>query len=365
MAKKRILHFITGLETGGAETQLLRILPEIQKYHENRVCCLRRRGSVGKLLERNGVPVHYLDAKSVFDIFVIFRFYKVIKNFTPEILVTYLIHADLFGRIVGRLFGIKKIICSKRGALLQWEWLSFYDRLTKKLVTHYLVQTETAKKEWMNKLKINGSKFTVIPNGIDTNSYQTVINITAKKNELQIKEDLFVISCVGRLRRGKGHEILIEAFERIFKNNDKIILLIVGNGEKEEDLKNITTSHASKNNIYFLGFRTDVSEILAISDLFVMPTEKEGMSNAIIEAMVAGVPVITTNIPENRDIIENQKSGILFPVNDINALEKWIKLLIISPDLRNNLSQYAQQKAKNTYDIRIVTNRFAKFYQEI
>lgn len=156
--KKKILHLISGLEIGGAETQLLRILPELQKYHESRVCCVRGHGPIGKQLEEKGVPVHYLEFCGLLDLGVIYRFYKVIQEFQPDILATYLIHADLYGRVLGRLFGIKTIVSSKRGLLLQWEWLAFFDRLTKGLVTHYLVQTEKAKKEWMERLRLPNEK---------------------------------------------------------------------------------------------------------------------------------------------------------------------------------------------------------------
>jgi glycosyltransferase involved in cell wall biosynthesis len=365
MKKKKILHFISGLEVGGTETQLLRILPNLQNYHDNRVCCANGRGPIGKALEEKGISVYYLDLENIFNIFAIKRFYKIVKDFSPDILVTYLIHADLYGRILGKLFGIKKIICSKRGALLQWEWLFFFDRMTKKMVDHYLVQTETAKKEWIEKLKLPESKFTVIPNGIDIKQFKIQVDKTKKKEELGIKKDSFIITCVSKLRRGKGHKLLLEVFENIFESNKNISLLLVGDGEQEKSLREQVKNYHSKNEIFFLGFRKDIAEILSVSDLFVLPTEKEGMSNAIIEAMIMGVPVITTNIPENKDIIENQKTGIFFTVNDVNSLKKSVETLIYNPDLRTKLGQNAQQEVTLNFDIQVVTKRFANFYQEV
>ncbi len=365
MQRKKILHLISGLEIGGTETQLLRILPELQKYHENMVCCVRGHGPIGSELEKNGVPVYYLDFKGIYDLSVIKRFYSVVKKLNPDILVTYLIHADLYGRVFGRLFSIKRIVSSKRGSLLQWEWLSFFDRMTKFMVTHYLVQTETAKIKWMKKLKLPENKFTVMPNGIDTRSFQISINKKKKKEEVKVRQDSFIITCVARLRMGKGHETLLAAFEEIFKRHPAIDLLLVGDGEREDELRKQITNYVSGDNVHFLGNRNDVPEILTISDLFVLPTEGEGMSNAIMEAMSAGLPIITTDIAENKDLLKRNETGLLFPARDISLLVKNIELLMKDNSLRNTLKQEAQKTANNLFDYQKIASRFAEFYEKL
>jgi glycosyltransferase involved in cell wall biosynthesis len=357
MRRKKILHLISGLEIGGAETQLLRILPILQKYHDNCVCCVRGRGPIGEELEKKGVKVYYLDLKNSFDIFAIKRFHRTVKDFRPDILVTYLIHADLYGRVLGRLFGIKKIICSKRGALLQWEWLAFFDRLTKRLVTHYLVQTETAKKEWMGRLRLQENKFTIIPNGVDIKLFRILVDKLEKKKELGIKNNSFVISCVSKLRPGKGHDVLLEAFEKTFGKYENIVLLLVGGGEREKELQDKIFYYSSRNNILFLGDRKDVSEILAISDLFVLPTEAEGMSNAILEAMAAGLPIITTNIEVNKELIENKKEGILVHPNDPNEFYKYLSSLIENSSEREFLGTNAKKKIIEKYNLPLVIEK--------
>lgn len=366
MKRKKILHLISGLEIGGTEMQLLRILPELQKYHENSVCCVRGRGPIGKQLEENGVSVHYLEFRSATDFAVIYRFYQVIREFQPDILVTYLIHADLYGRVLGRLFGIKKIVSSKRGLLLQWEWLSFFDRLTKHLVTHYLVQTEKAKKEWMKKLHLFDEKrFTIIPNGIDTDQFQIDIDNRGKKSSLGLSDSSFVITSIGRLRRKKGHEYLLRAFENIFDEEKNLILLLVGDGEREDALKKQVTNYKSKSAIKFLGNRTDIPEILAITDIFALPTEGEGMSNAIIEAMAAGVPIITTDIEENRELIKDGVTGILFQKNDVRALSEKLRSLQPDPETRHRIGARARKEAERVFDIRQIGLKFAQFFEDL
>lgn len=365
MSEKKILHLISGLEIGGSETQLLRILPALQKYHTNEVCCVRGHGPIGKQLEEKGVPVHYLDFKGFSDISVIKRFYTIVQRFSPDILVTYLIHADLYGRIFGKIFGIKKIVSSKRGALLQWEWLSNIDRLTKFMVSHYLVQTKSAQKEWMGRLNLPSSKFSIIPNGMETATFKLSIEKRKEKELLHIKPSSFVITCVARLRRGKGHEVLLESFESLYKNNKNISLLLVGDGEREHELKNQIENYASKNDIYFLGNRSDVPLILALSDLFILPTEGEGMSNAIMEAMAAGLPIITTDIPENKDLIKENQTGIFFPVANSKVLLEKTTLLLENARLREQLGRNAQKEAQENYDVGKIALKFSELYEKI
>lgn len=360
--KKRILHLITGLEIGGTEMMLLKTLPKMQNNFDNRVCCIKGHGPIGKKLEEREIKIYYLDLKNIFDIKTIFKFRKVVKEFKPDILVTYLIHADLFGRIFGRIFGVKKIICSQRGSLLQWEFLRFFDRLTKFLVTKYIVQTKTARNKLMKKLIAHENKFVIIPNGIDLNDFNFDLDIAKKKNELGINTENINILCVSKLRDKKGHEYLLEAFEKIFETNQKLNLLIVGNGGNKKKLLNQIKAYRSKNNIYFLGERNDVKKILRISDIFVLPTLAEGMSNAILEAMAAGKPIITTDIPENRELIEKNKTGILVPVKDTERLSQAINNLIANPDLAKKLGFRTRQYVNSNYSLEKAISNLSIFF---
>ena len=358
MNKKRILHLISGLEIGGAETQLLRVLPMLQKYHENRVCCVRGHGPIGIELEKKGIKVYYLELKNIFDFFSIKRFHKVVQDFSPDVLVTYLIHADLYGRILGKLFGIKKIVCSQRGILLNWEWLRFFDRLTKFLVTRYTVQTETVKSELMQKLKLPESKFVVIPNGINLTEFNFEINVHDKKTELKLEENKLNIACVSNLHECKGHKYLLEAFEKIFEKNKNINLLIIGDGKIKQILIDQIKHYDSKNNIYFLGKRSDVKEILKISDIFVLPTLGEGMSNAILEALASSLPVITTDIPVNREIITDNVTGLLVKPRQSEELSEKLQFLIENPKIRNELGSNGKKLIENNFTLSEISSKW-------
>ncbi len=211
----------------------------------------------------------------------------------------------------------------------------------------------------------NEKKFTVIPNGIDASQFQVDINKAKKKTSLGIPEDAFVISCVSRLRRKKGHEYLLAAFEEIFQKQEDAVLLLVGDGEKEEELKKQASGYKSRDSIKFLGNRTDVPEILTITDIFVLPTEGEGMSNAIIEAMISGKAIITTDLSENRALIKDQSTGFLVTVKNAPAITSAIELLTDKKELRENLGRNAKEEAKKLFDKQSIAEHYSVFYAEL
>lgn len=365
MRKKRIFHLITGLDIGGTENQLLKILPRLQNDFDNRVCTLLGDGPIGKKLREADIKTYHLNLSLRNILRSIIEFRKIIKEFQPDILVTYLIHSDLFGRIFGRLFGVKKIICSQRGSLMQWEWLRFFDKITKFLVTKYIVQTEIAKKKLLKKLNLSKEKIKVIPNAINLDEYNFEINKKKKEAELGIKPDNINIVCVSKLRKGKGHVFLLTAFEKTYEIYNNINLLIVGGGELKNTLLKQLVNYNSINNIYFLGERDDIKEILKISDIFVLATEAEGMSNAILEAMAAGLPVITTDIIENRELIKDNQTGIMIPVNKSDEIAKSLQQLINNPELARRIGNSAKKELFLNYDINKISNKLNQFFTSL
>lgn len=363
MEKKKILHFITGLGIGGTETMLLRILPMLQNNFDNRVCALFGDGPIGIELRKAGIQTYHLNLSATNLFNSVFTFRKIIMEFKPNILVTYLIHADLFGRIFGRIFGIKNIICSQRGSLLQWEFLRLIDRLTKFLVKKYIVQTEVAKKELMKSLKIKEGEIVIIPNAINSKEFNLDINRKEKLKELDVLNENSNIVCVSNLRRGKGHEYLLDAFEKVFHQNKTVNLLIVGDGEQKQRLVGQTRDYKSKNNIYFLGNRKDVKEILKTSDIFILPTLAEGMSNAIMEAMAAQLAIITTSIPTNIELL-GLDCGLLVSPASTDDISNAILRLLSNETLKTIIAQNAKKRIDANYSLDTATEKLKILYEK-
>ncbi|MDD3774241.1 MAG: glycosyltransferase, partial [Patescibacteria group bacterium] len=312
MKKIKVMHFITGLEVGGAEMMLLKTLPRFSKKFENFVCSAGG-GKIADELRKKNIRVYCFELTKWRIISAIKEFGQIIKKEKPDLLVTYLIHADLFGRFFGRIFGIKKIICSKRTTALRRKFAMFLDRLSYFLIAKYICVSQNTADELINFWKFPKGKVIVVPNAVELDRFVVQIDKNKKRQELGLKKDDLVITFTANLKNGKGHDYLLRSFAKIYKKFPKLKLVLIGKDQGiEGELKQLAKDLKIKNQVLFLGFREDVIDILKISDVFVFPSLFEGMSNALLEGAAAHLAVVASDIDPNKEIITHNKTGLLF-----------------------------------------------------
>jgi len=361
---KKILHLITGLEIGGAETMLLKLLPQTSDSIDHHVCSIIGVGPIGDQLSASGISVHHLDLTHNLDLSVIFRFKKLMQDIKPDVLITYLPHADLLGRFVGKAVGTPTIVGSIRVRLTRSKYLPFFiiDGLTSPLVNHYHFNSQTIANLHQRLLLVSSKKITVIPNTIDVSKYDINIDIERKKSDLNIPSDRLIIGCIARLRKQKGHPYLITAFKKIITRHPQALLVLAGDGEEKSSVLDTINKLNLRDNVIMLGNRHDIPEILQLFDIFAFTTLYEGMSNSIMEAMAARRPIVTTDIPENCELIDHGQSGLLVPARDVNATAHALNTLIEQPSKRHLLGQRAHQSVINNFSLEAVVPRYRKFY---
>lgn len=341
---------ITGLGTGGAENHLLKILPRLDL--DLFIVSLTNEDDIGKVLKKKGIKVYYLGLrKDLLNILtVISRFRKVIKDERPDVLNSYLIHANLFTRIFGRIFGVKKIICSVRNKHIDKPFLMFLDRITSGLVDLYLPNSEAVANFMISK-GFSQEKIKVIPNGIDFDNFPY---ISASEKE-KLKKGLGVlgkkvIGTVGSLKPKKDQATLIKAFAKL---DESFALLIVGEGELRGKLEKLAGDLGVASRVRFLGRRNDAKELMQVMDIFVLPSLHEGMSNALLEAMAAGCKVVVSDIEENVEVAGKENS---FRVGDEGELVEKISVRLKERELlmENIIDRYDINKTTKDYN-KIIT----------
>ncbi len=360
---KKVLHLITGLEKGGgAEAMLLKTVPFL-KNTENAVCVFKGRGEIGKELERKGVKVYYLDMKGYWDLGAIKRYKKVVENFRPDTQVNYLIHADIFGRIFGKRYGVKKVVSYIRNRHSNFIY-SFPDKFTLKKADFLLTNSRTNLLFYREKYNFPKDKSACIPNGVEMKDRPAEEKLKNLKNELELNNE-FIITCVARLHKQKNIDTLIRAGQMLARENDNFKILLIGDGKERENLEKLARKLNIADKVEFPGKRDDVWEILNISHLFVLPSSKEGMSNALLEAMVAGLPAVVSDIEENKELVDSGKNGYTFKVRDENDLAQKIKLLKQDKQKRTITGEASKEKIKENYDINKVINSLDEFLYQL
>lgn len=343
---------------------LLNTVPYFKKT-ENRVCAVWGRGEIGKELEEKGIKVYYLGARSYFDLGVIGKYKKVIEDFSPDVQVNYLIHADIFGRFFARIFGVKRIVSYIREIYIN-KYHYYFDRFTLWLVDFLLTNSKTTLDIYQNKLSFPKKKSDVITNGVNLEIVRPNEEAVELREKLEISNDDFVLLCIARLHKYKNHDTLIKAVKRIKEEGEiKIKLLLCGVGEEKENLVSLSNELGVSGEVLFLGKRTDVYNLISISDSFVLSSNREGMSNALLEAMTIGCPCLVSANECNLELIKDGINGFTFRHGDDKDLFDKIKLIYKNRELANNFAKQARLDIENDYDIKKIIQALDDFLEKI
>lgn len=370
--KIKIVLFITGLGlAGGAEAivQNLALYLNKEKFEPIVVSILPLSPRAKKLKEM-GVTVYGLTNTSnkFFSlIFSLIKLTRIIKKEKPDILHTHLFHADIIGRIAGRLAGVPFIVSTIHNTSFKSRQREIILFLTKKFVDGNVA---VAKIVYNYVLRIGISsrkKLSVIYNGID-NKYFFTTSLDSKKSlrqKLNIPLSDIVVVSVGRLIEQKGFNFLLDAFNIINdKNIKKIKLYILGEGQDESFLKN-KASVLPKDMIIFTGNVNNVEEYLRASDIFVMASLWEGFSLSLIEAAASGLPIIATEVGVAPEFIINGTNGYLVSTRNSQMIVEKIEFILqMSDDKKNDMGASAQQIAKEKFTIDNMVRQYEEYYDK-
>jgi glycosyltransferase involved in cell wall biosynthesis len=199
--------------------------------------------------------------------------------------------------------------------------------------------------------------------GVDVEKYgSVVVDRKAKRKELGLAEDDFVLVSTGELNDNKNHKTVIQAVHRL--NNPSVKYLICGQGPLKNELLNLVQKLGLEHQIMLLGYRTDIIEINHIADVFVFPSFREGLSVALMEAMACGLPAVCSDIRGNRDLIEDGKGGFLVEPKNILGFTQSMEVLFKDISLREGMGKYNKDKVQE-YDIGTVLDKMKSVYENL
>lgn len=251
-----------------------------------------------------------------------------------------------------------------KGAPLK-NWLLYYNM--EKLAAHWTdglitINEEDYKAAQKFKLRRNGKVFFVPGVGVDiVNLEQRIASIdrSEKRKELGISELSTVLITVAELIPRKNHIQVLKALSKLNKTN--FHYLVVGNGESEQQLKKAVNELMLQDKVSFLGFRRDVPELMASSDIFILTSRHEGLTRAIMEAMAVGLPIIATDVRGNRDLVKSGENGYLVPLDDAEQTAIAIERLINSGNLRRSMGEKSKELVKQ-YDLQNIIPQMEEIY---
>ena len=231
------------------------------------------------------------------------------------------------------------------------------------LVTAHIAVSRAVLEAALERREVRETGVTVIPNGIIIPDAVSPATISAKRTELGIPASVPVIATVARLSPEKGIASLLQAVAELRRSSPKFHLLIIGEGDLHSRLETEAATLDLQEQIHFLGFRPDVLDWVASSDIFVLPSLAEPFGIALVEAMALSKPTVAVCIGGPLEIVENGVTGLLVPPADPHSLAQAIQRLLEHPEQARTMGQAGQRRAAEHFSAAAMARRTEAVYQ--
>ena len=346
MAPVRIVHIIPSLDRAGAEKQMRLLVERLPaEEFDVHVCALTRGGPLEAELQRAGVPVTVIGKRGRADPQAFWRLTRYLARLRPALVHSWLLAANAYGYAAARACGVQHAIASQR-CVDPWKgWAELtVDRYLGRHVDR-MVANSPAVRDFYVRHGLPAEKFCVIPNGVAA-AAATATTRGQLLAELGLPDDSRLIGLVGRLWPQKRVKDAIWAAhgDRLRRFRDQVEI-------------------ADK--VHFLGARNDVPRWMPHFDVLWSTSGYEGQSNAILEAMAAGVPVVATDIPGTRDLVVPEETGYLVQVGHRAGFARWTNQLLDDAALAARLGQAARQRVASEFGIEAMLSRYVALYRSV
>lgn len=352
----QIAFLTTGLDYGGAETQLVRLVRYLAKHGwvVRVVSMLRPRAFILELQEV-GVEVVSLEmqrGRARPQDFV--RALNILRDWQPPILTCFQYHANLLGRSVGKFLGIPVVISSVRNENFGGELRKWSLRLTDRWSTLTVVNSQRVARSLVQQRVVSEERVRVIPNGVDLQQYRVATGVRNRMRQtLGIQERDFLWLAIGRQEPQKDYPNLLDAFGRIV--SPETHLLIVGKRTMQEELAALVEQKELQEQVTFLGLRRDIPALLAAADALVLASAWEGLPNVVMEALAAAVPVVATAVGGVPELVVEGESGYLVPPRNPQALASaMVRLMGHSNEERVRMGEAGRGHILSGFEISVV-----------
>lgn len=404
----KILHIITSLKIGGAESALFNLLSKFQEQNlDQHFVAYFYDGPNVKKIKNLGIPVFKISGFIFkYDPLTYFRLKKLVQKIKPDILHCALWTANIFGRLIGKSLNIP-VICDLHSNFSHDGSLRiFIEKFFVKKNATYIAVSNSAKDGFLNSVvkkihnqkqqeKIQKNTF-LIRNGIDFGQVKQKASLNKiTREEIGLKSTDFVVGSVGRLDPIKSQDVLIKGFALFCQNltivpldtnckanhseqtgTDKLFeevpsqirtpkLCLIGDGPARNSLETLVKNLSIENKVIFLGQKDDACNFYPLFDCFALSSKSEGLSIALLEALCFGLPIITTHNSTKHDVIIDGENGFLIPVGNTEKISEAIKKLYKNYDLIKKIKALNLELVKAQFEINNTTQEYQKLYLQL
>jgi glycosyltransferase involved in cell wall biosynthesis len=364
----KVMQIVPNFGVGGAQRLAMHLILGLPKERFD-VCVVSLYGPSSTDIEEkialSGTSIYYLMKRRGFDYKMLSKIHKLVNSTKPDILHT---HEYVLKYVLPSLYLHPGIAAVHTVHNLAEREVAAYDRWIhhlafKSRVTPVSIATEVS----VSIERVYGIRNPVlIPNGIPTELYATpkVSPEQWRKREGFSSDDILFVS-VARLSAQKNHELLLDAFASVAAQDERVHLLLVGDGELRSWIETSIVHRRLSGRVHLCGIRYDIPDILNACDVFVLSSNWEGNPLAVMEAMAAGLPVICTSVGGIPDLVEHGVSGFLVSKGDVQEFTRYMVKLAKLPGERHRIGTLARNRAAEHFGLEKVTKSYEQLYLQL
>jgi glycosyltransferase involved in cell wall biosynthesis len=377
--RPKILLVIDHTEAGGAQVVVQQLIENLGQTFAFSVAVMGRSGRFSKVYDDLGIPVWEIGGRrGRWNLFALVDLVKVIQRGGYDLIHTHLLKSNILGALAARYVGRKVLLHDHSSVspqlmklyfptfVLRYAYLSFY-WFTLRICNRVIVLTPAAKEYIQLNYPMTTAKLAVVPNGVDLLPESNLNDSIGSsiRCELGLAGDTRLIVMAGRLEREKDWITFLKVAEQVPSCTElRCAFLVIGVGSEEAHLRSYV-AESKLNTVHFLGYRSDVCRLLSGSDVLLLTSQFEPFGIVVLEAMVAGCPVVATRSGGPDSILTHEVNGLLAEVGDADALSKHVIRVLNDCYLRKSLIRSARRTVTRFYTTEVFSARMAAIYNQL
>jgi glycosyltransferase involved in cell wall biosynthesis len=364
----RVTHVTLSLDVGGLERN---IVNQVREGHglgqQVSVVCLERPGTLAAQAGSLGAPVLCLHKRPGLRPELIGQLRRALRRLRPHVVHTHQIASLLYTGLAAGGAGVPLVVHTEHGKeryadRLKTRWLG---RLAGRYTTRFYCLSRDMAAEVKAHRIVPPGKIRVILNGIDTACFQKRGEAKALRHALGIPTDAPVIGTIGRLTPVKRQELLLRAFAQVREQVPRAHLLLVGDGPLMGELRGLAAQLGVAGATHFVGYQAEPQRYLHLIDVFALTSASEGIPQALLEAAAAGIPAVASRVGGVPEVIDDGRTGLLFPSGDQGGLTRGILTVLTDPGLARRLGEAARDRVESLFHIRRMARDYHQQFLEL
>jgi len=368
--KRRItvFHLIGSLRVGGAEQQLVSLVPLFDREKFRIIVgTLQPGGGLENVLAESGIEYVNLSFRVRTFVQCMLRLAGILRREKVDILHTHIAYTSFFGRLAGLCSRVPFMVTTDHGQHL-WKkrWEVMADWALNRFTACRVAVTGDVAEILHTRDHTPRNKIIVVPNGVDVERFRVDSSRgKAVRKELGISDDTVVVGTVARLSWAKALEVLVETTAELVKRLPKVRCVIVGDGSLRGEVEQCVKDLGMQDYVLMTGTRMDVPELLSAFDVFVLSSRTEGLPVSLLEAMAAGRPIASTRVGGIPEVVTDRKEALLVEPGDPHALADAIVEIVSDPRLAAELARNAEERVGAEYSIAATVRKLERVYCDL